>query len=103
MRTRTGQRVTKEMVEALTREAEVGYQPRTLQPKRVGRPSLGRGISPRIQVRFDRRVHARLRKAATARGETVSGYVRALVEEHLRRARKPPLIRRATSGSRKSH
>ncbi len=87
MKTRSGQRVTKAMVEALAKEAEAGYDPRTLRPKRVGRPSLGRGISPRIQVRFNREDHAQLQRAAQARRQTVSAYIRAIVEERLAAAK----------------
>jgi predicted HicB family RNase H-like nuclease len=90
------------MVEALAREAEVGYEPRLLRPKRVGRPSLGRGISPRIQVRFDSSVHFRLWKAAAARGQTVSRYVRAIVEEHLRSTGKSPPVRRTAARLRRA-
>ena len=88
MKTRSGQRVTKAMVEALAKEAEAGYDPRGLRPKRVGRPSLGRGISPRVQVRFDREAHAQLERAALAKRQTVSAYIRAIVEERLGAARK---------------
>lgn len=88
MKTRRGQRVTKAMVEELAKEAEAGYDPRTLRPKRVGRPSLGRGISPRIQVRFNGEAHAQLQRAAMARRQTVSAYIRAIVEERLAAAKK---------------
>ena len=89
MKTRSGQRVTKAMVEALAKEAEAGYDPRTLRAKRVGRPSLGRGISPRVQVRFNREAHAQLQKAASARRQTVSAYIRTIVEERLAVGKKP--------------
>jgi hypothetical protein len=88
MKTRTGQRVSKAMVEALATEAEAGYDARRLRPKRVGRPSLGRGVSPRVQVRFDLETHAQLRRAALAKKQTVSEYVRALVEARLAPRRK---------------
>lgn len=88
MKTRSGQRVTKAMVEALAKEAEVGYDPRTLRPTHVGRPSLGRGVSPRVQVRFDREAHADLQKAARARKQTVSAYIRAIVDQRLAVAKK---------------
>jgi len=88
MKTRTGQRVTKAMVEALAKEAEAGYDPRRLRPKRVGRPSLGRGISPPVQVRLSRDAHAQLQKAAMARSQTVSAYIRAIVEQRLATAKK---------------
>jgi predicted HicB family RNase H-like nuclease len=89
MKTSGGQRVTGAMVEALAREAEAGYNPRTLRPKRVGRPSLGRGISPPVQVRFNREAHAQLRKAAMAKRQTVSAYIRAIVEERLAESKRP--------------
>jgi predicted HicB family RNase H-like nuclease len=88
VKTRSGQCVTEAMVKALAKEAEAGYDPRTLRPKRVGRPSLGRGISPRVQVRFNPQAHAQLQKAALARKQTVSAYIRALVEERLGAAKK---------------
>ncbi len=88
MKTRSGQRVTKAMVEALAKEAEAGYDPRTLRPKRVGRPSLGRGVSPPVQVRLNRDAHAQLQKAAMAKRQTVSAYIRAIVEERLAAAKK---------------
>jgi len=88
MKTRSGQRVTKAMVQALAKEAEAGYNPGSLRPKRVGRPSLGRGISPPVQVRLNRDVHAQLQKAAMAKRQTVSAYIRAIVEERLAAAKK---------------
>ena len=88
MKTRSGQRVTKSMVEALAKEAEAGYDPGTLRPRRVGRPSLGRGVSPRVQVRFNREAHAQLMRAAIARNQTVSEYVRTLVEQRLASAKR---------------
>ncbi len=88
MKTLSGRRVTKAMVEALAKEAEAGYDPRSLRPKRVGRPSLGRGTSPRVQVRFNREAHAQLQRAALARRQTVSAYIRTIVEERLGVTRK---------------
>ncbi len=88
MKTRSGQRVTKAMVEALAKEAEAGYDPRTLRPKRVGRPSLGRGVSPPVRVRLNRDAHAQLQKAAMAKRQTVSAYIRAIVDERLAVAKK---------------
>jgi len=88
MKTRCGQRVTKAMVEALAKEAEAGYNPRSLRPKRVGRPSLGRGISRPVHVRLNRDVHAQLQKAAMAKRQTVVAYIRAIVEDRLAAAKK---------------
>ena len=48
MKLRNGQILTEEMIEALAREAEAGLNPAKARPRRVGRPSLGEGISPRV-------------------------------------------------------
>ena len=48
MKLRNGQILTEEMIEALAREAEAGLDPERARPRRVGRPSLGEGISPRV-------------------------------------------------------
>ncbi|MGN6812080.1 MAG: CopG family transcriptional regulator [Thermomicrobiales bacterium] len=84
LKTRTGQVVTEEMIEALAREAEAGYDPETLRPRRTGRPSLGEGTSPRVQFRVDAATYTLLQARARAEQRDISDIARAALERYLR-------------------
>lgn len=47
-RTKSGTVLTHEIEEALADEAEAGYDLGAARPTPTGRPSLGRGVSPRM-------------------------------------------------------
>jgi hypothetical protein len=68
MKTEIGQGVTEEMSEDLAREAEAGYDPATLRPRRPGRPPLGEGPSWRVQFRVDAATYATLQARANRAG-----------------------------------
>ena len=85
MRTKTGEVLIDDMIEALAREAEAGYDPETLRPRRVGRPPLGAGSSRRVQFRVDATTYAALRAQARAEQRHVSEVVRTALEQYLRR------------------
>jgi hypothetical protein len=40
-----GERITQEMIDSISAEAEAGYDPKAFRPRRVGRPPLGKGTS----------------------------------------------------------
>jgi hypothetical protein len=84
MRTRQGQPVTPEMVEALADEAERGYDAGGLRLRRIGRPSLaGAGESPRVSYRVSPATYARaLKKAKRGGVATISALSRALLEAY---------------------
>ncbi|MBI2237693.1 MAG: CopG family transcriptional regulator [Actinobacteria bacterium] len=85
MKTKRGTRLTRERVEALAAEAERGYDlskatPETVRP---GRPSLGKGVSPRISYRVARGLYARTKAKAKAEGRTVSEIAREALERYV--------------------
>ncbi len=84
MKLRNGQVLTEEMIEALAREAEAGLDPASTRPRRVGRPSLGEGISPRVQFRVDTTTYEALLARAQAEDRGVGEIARAALERCLR-------------------
>ncbi len=95
LRTAQGEPITDEMLEALAAEAEAGYDPATLRPRKTGRPSLGSGTSPRVQFRVSPTVYKEAQEQAEAEDRTLSELARTLLEDYVRRAR-------ATAESRQS-
>lgn len=95
LRTAQGEPITDDMLEALAAEAELGYDPATLRPRKAGRPSLGSGTSPRIQFRVSPTVYEEAQEQAQAEDRTLSELARTLLEDYVRRAR-------ATATSRQS-
>jgi hypothetical protein len=84
MKTKHGKPVTADMIEALSSEAEQGYDPAVLGRRRIGRPSLaGAGESPRVQYRVPSRTYSRALQRAQAQGvATISALSRALLEAY---------------------
>ena len=84
-KTKTGTPLTKKTVESLAEEAEKGYDVSKAKPERVqpGRPSLDKGVSPRISYRVPRRLYTRAKKQADAEGRTISEVAREALEQHL--------------------
>ncbi len=87
LKTAQGEPITDEMLEALSAEAEAGYDPATLRPRRAGRPSLGSGTSPRVQFRVSPTIYREAQKQAEAEDRTLSELARALLEDYVRRTR----------------
>ncbi|HET8630067.1 MAG TPA: ribbon-helix-helix protein, CopG family [Thermomicrobiales bacterium] len=83
MKGKDGQVLTEEAIEALAREAEAGYDPATLRPRRVGRPPLGGQPSRRVQFRVDAATYAILQERAQTERREISEIVRAALERYL--------------------
>src|SRR5258708_37631506 len=95
MKTKSGKPVTADMIEALSAEAEGGYDPVTLRRRRIGRPSLaGEGESPRVQYRVPPTTYSRALRRAQAPGlATVSALSPALLQAYAEgRIKLPPAV-----------
>lgn len=87
LRTRSGTKLTKKVVDALAEEAERGYDLTQAKRIRMGRPALGEGgESPRVQVRVDDDLAKALRKRAQKERRSVSEIARTALREYLDRA-----------------
>jgi hypothetical protein len=98
-KTKSGKPVTADMIEALSVEAEGGYDPATLRRRRIGRPSLvGEGESPRVQYRVPPTTYNRALRRAQAQGmATISTLSRALLEAYADgKIKLPPAVKRVT-------
>ena len=80
-RAKSGAVLTPEIEEALADEAEAGYDLEAATPRKVGRPSLGRGVSPRL----DLRIEPDLADALHDRAEEEHRSIRAVARDALRR------------------
>lgn len=87
MRTAQGEPITDDLLDALAAEAEAGYNPGTLRPRRTGRPSLGTGTSPRVQFRVSPTLYQEAQERAQAEDRTLSDLVRSLLEDYVHRTR----------------
>ncbi len=77
VKTKSGKILTRKDIEALADEAEAGYDLRKVKGEPVpGRPSLGKGVSPRISYRVPDRLYAKAKARAKAEGRTVSEVAR---------------------------
>ncbi|MEU4239233.1 ribbon-helix-helix domain-containing protein [Actinoplanes sp. NPDC026619] len=82
-RTKDGTAFTPEMEAALLAEAEAGYDPEKLVPRKsAGRPSLsaGGGTSHRINVRVDDEIYDVLQRVARDSGRRPSELVREVLQ-----------------------
>ena len=70
-------------IEKLADEAERGYPLDRLRPVRPGRPSLGQGTSPAIQVRLDPRAYKALQEHIAETGLNTSTIVREALAQYL--------------------
>jgi hypothetical protein len=87
LRTRSGTKLTKKVVDALAEEAERGYDLTNAKPVRMGRPALGdAGASPRVQVRVDPELAQALHVLAEKQQRSVSEIARSALREYLDRA-----------------
>lgn len=84
LRTRSGTKLTKKVVEALAEEAERGYDLTNAKRVRMGRPSLGEdGESPRLQVRLDPDLAKAVRACARKEHRSVSEIARAALRTYV--------------------
>jgi hypothetical protein len=87
LRTRSGGKLTKKVIEALAEEAERGYDLTEAKRVRMGRPALGEGgNSPRVQLRVDPNLDKALRACARKEHRSVSEVARTALREYLDRA-----------------
>lgn len=82
-RSRDGDELDDETIEALAAEAETGYDLAHAEPRRIGRPSLGDGVSPRVSFRASPAVYRAARERAAREGRSVSDLAREAVERYL--------------------
>ncbi|HEY4812002.1 MAG TPA: ribbon-helix-helix domain-containing protein [Solirubrobacteraceae bacterium] len=86
LRTRSGTKLTKKVVDALADEAERGYELIEAKRVRMGRPALGDGgSSPRVQLRVDPDLDKALRACALREHRSISEVVRAALREYVDR------------------
>jgi hypothetical protein len=87
MKTRSGTKLTKKVVDALAEEAERGYDLTKAKRVRMGRPALGDvGASPRVQVRVDPQLAKALKARARKEHRSVSEIARTALREYVDRA-----------------
>jgi predicted HicB family RNase H-like nuclease len=87
MRTRSGTKLTKKVIEALADEAERGYDLTKAKRVTLGRPSLGpAGTSPRVQIRVDPELAEALKARAKKEQRSVSEIARIALREYVDRA-----------------
>jgi hypothetical protein len=86
--TTDGKPITDPMIEALTDEAERGYEPGQLQGRRRGRgrPALGDAAKTVESVRLEPALRAEAVQRAADEGITVSEVIRKALREYLRSA-----------------
>lgn len=83
LRLKSGEVVTPQIVRKLADEAENGYDLARAKKKRVGRPSLGQGTSPRVSFRLAVTTYRRARRRAVAEKTTVSELARTALERYV--------------------
>jgi len=87
LKTKAGTKLSRTATERLATEAEKGYDLSKARRERVqpGRPSLEKGISPRISYRVAKSLYTRAKKRADAEGRTVSEVARDALERYVGR------------------
>jgi hypothetical protein len=83
-RTRDGQPITDEMVEALAKRAEEGFDVDEIVRRRGGRPPLGSSAASVESVRLDPELRDALRARAEREGRTNSDVIRDALRRYLR-------------------
>jgi hypothetical protein len=84
VKTKSGKVLTRKDIEAMADEAEAGYDLRTFRAEPVpGRPSLGKGVSPRISYRVPERLYSKAKARAKAEGRTVSELARDALNRYV--------------------
>jgi hypothetical protein len=87
LRTRKGALLTKKVLEELAAEAERGYDLSKAKREivRPGRPSLEKGVSPRISYRVGSKLYSKTKARAKSEGRTVSEIARDALERYIER------------------
>ena len=84
VKTKSGKVLTRKDIEALADEAEAGYDLQKWKGELVpGRPSLGKGISPRISYRVPERLYSKAKARAKAEGRTISELAREALDRYV--------------------
>ena len=83
MRTKSGRALTNRDLEELAGEAETGFDIAKAKRRRVGRPSLSRGTSPRVQFRIEADVFEQAKKKAASESRSLSDVGRELFSEYV--------------------
>jgi hypothetical protein len=82
-RTRSGKRVTKELVEKLARRAEEGFDVDAIVERRAGRPPMGSSAASVESVRLEPELSQALRERAEHEGRTNSELIREALRRYL--------------------
>jgi hypothetical protein len=94
LRSRGGDELTGEVIDALADEAEHGYDLEPAGRVRVGRPALagrgGGGSSPRVNVRIPEETYEALRRRAREESRTVSDLTREALVQYVGEGRGEP-------------
>jgi hypothetical protein len=84
VKTKSGKALTRKDIEALADEAEAGYDLRKWKRELVpGRPSLDKGVSPRISYRVPKGLYSKAKARAKAEGRTVSEVARDALDRYV--------------------
>ena len=83
MKTKSGRMLTSAEIEALASEAEGGYDLTKAKRRRVGRPSLERGTSPRVQFRIEADLYKKAQAKAAAEERSLSAVGRDLFKSYV--------------------
>ncbi|HEX9683924.1 MAG TPA: CopG family transcriptional regulator [Acidimicrobiales bacterium] len=81
--TRSGKKITNEVVEELARKAEEGYDPDEIIRRRGGRPPMGSAAAAVESVRLDPDLGRALRDRAEQDGRTNSDVIREALRQYL--------------------
>ncbi len=100
MKTKSGRVLTAADIEALAAEAERGYDLTKAKRRRVGRPSLGRGTSPRVQFRLEAALYKKAQAKAAVDGRSLSAVGRELFERYVADSTKKRRKRRRARAAR---
>jgi hypothetical protein len=82
-KTVSGVPITKELIETLAREAEVGYDVDEILRKRRGRPPIGSGPATVESVRLDPELRDALAERARIDSEATSSVIRKALRQYL--------------------
>jgi hypothetical protein len=83
-KTKSGARISEELIEKLAREAEAGYDVEETLRRRVGRPTIGSGPASVESVRLDPELRSALARRAEHEGEATSSVIRKALREYLK-------------------
>lgn len=83
-RTRTGKKITDELVEDLAEKAENGFDADEIIRRRGGRPPMGSAAASVESVRLDPELSAALEARATDEGRTNSDVIREALRNYLK-------------------